>query len=303
MDDGSRGGTPLSSPFVRRLRLGAELRALRQRRGLTTEQLGGLFHQSRMKISRLENAQVRPDLVEVMDLLDLLGPTDDKRAEIISIAREAAGKGWWDAYGDAMGDRQRLYADIESGAATIREYFPTALPGNLQLPAYTQSLIEDDIAAGPISYVPERLIEARRRRQETVFRPDGPDYEVILDEVGLRRFSVPPKIMHDQLVHLVEESALRPKFVLKVFPIRTGRTSVPLPKSAFFLYSFSDPADPSVVIEEATAADHVRTRPDEFVKYVRRYEFVRSAALSEEESRGLLLEIANQILHEAGPHL
>ena len=55
----------MSSPFVRRLRLGAELRALRQRRGLTTEQLGGLFHQSRMKISRLENAQVRPDLVDV----------------------------------------------------------------------------------------------------------------------------------------------------------------------------------------------------------------------------------------------
>ncbi|WP_157963768.1 helix-turn-helix domain-containing protein [Actinocorallia populi] len=290
----------MSSPFVRRLRLGSELRALRLQRGLTTERLGALFLQSRMKISRLENAQVRPDLAEIMDLLDLLEAPDDKRAEIFQIAREGAAKGWWDAYGDTMGDRQRLYADIESGAATIREYFPTALPGNLQLPAYTQSLIEDDIAAGPISYLPERLVEARRRRQETVFRVGGPEYEVILDEVGLRRFSVPPAIMHDQLMHLVEQSALQPRLVLRVFPIRTGRTATPLPKSAFFLYSFPDPADPAVAIEEATAADHVRTRPDEVAKYTRRYESVRSAALSEEESRNLLNEIAHQILDEMG---
>ena len=101
-------------------------------------------------------------------------------------------------------------------------------------------------------------------------------------------------------MHLVEQSALRPRLVLRVFPIRTGRTATPLPKSAFFLYSFADPADPTVVIEEATAADHVLTHPDEVVKYARRYESVRSAALSEEESRNVLSEIAHQILDETG---
>jgi len=199
----------LASPFVRRLRLGAELRALRQQRGLTAERLGALLHQSRMKI-----------------------------------AREAAAKGWWDAYGDAMGDRQRLYADIESGAATIREYHPSTLSGNLQTPEYTWDLIENAMAGGSIGYVPEKVVQARLYKQEHAFRPSGPEYEVILDEVGLRRFTVRPEVMRDQLHRLVKEANRLPQLTLRVFPFRTGRTMTLLPKSTLFLYTFADPADP-----------------------------------------------------------
>lgn len=58
-----------------------------------------------------------------------------------------------------MGDRQRLYADIESGASTIREYQPGAIPGILQTPDYSWALIEHAKAEGPITYVPERLVK------------------------------------------------------------------------------------------------------------------------------------------------
>lgn len=291
----------MTSSFVRRRRLGVELRDLREARGLTTEQLGAMIHQSRMKITRLENAQVKPNLAEVMDLLEVLEVTGDQWQNMMKIAHEAARKGWWDRYGDAMGDRQRMYADIESGAATIREYHPTAMPGVLQIPAYTWALIKDAMAEGPISYVPERLVQARGERQKTVFRPEGPTYEVVMDEVGLRRFSVPTGVMYDQLLHLKRVSEKGGRISFRVFPLRTGRTVALLPKSAFFLYTFPDPADPPMAVEEATAADHVRTHPDEVAKYARRYESVRNAALSEEESRHLLSEIAKQIIEETGP--
>jgi transcriptional regulator with XRE-family HTH domain len=100
----------MTSPFVRRRRLAAELRTLREERGLTADKVSRLIHQSRMKISKLENAHIRPDLADVMKILDVLGVTGDKWHEIIRIARDAAEKGWWDSFGDAMGDRQRLYA-------------------------------------------------------------------------------------------------------------------------------------------------------------------------------------------------
>jgi hypothetical protein len=48
------------------------------------------------------------------------------------------------AYGDAMGSRQRVYADFESGAKTIREYCQTAMPGVLQTPDFTWALVELD---------------------------------------------------------------------------------------------------------------------------------------------------------------
>ena len=90
---------------------------------------------------------------------------------LVKIVRDAAERGWWNSYGDAMGDRQRLYADIEAGAKTIREYQPGAMPGLLQTPDYIWALIEHDRAEGPITYIPERLVEARLQRQRTVLRP------------------------------------------------------------------------------------------------------------------------------------
>jgi transcriptional regulator with XRE-family HTH domain len=101
---------------------------------MTSDRLACLIHQSRMKISKLENGHIRPDLAEVMKILDILGVAGEKWHEIVGIARDAAERGWWDSYGDAMGDRQRLYADVESGAKAIREYQPGAMPGILQTP-------------------------------------------------------------------------------------------------------------------------------------------------------------------------
>ena len=292
----------MTSPFVRRRRLAAELRALREERGLTADRLSKLIHQSRMKISKLENAHIRPDLAEVMKILDILEVTGDKWNEIVRIARDAAERGWWDSYGDTMGDRQRLYADIESGAKTIREYQPGAIPGILQTPDYTWALIGHAKAEGPINYLPERLVEARLQRQRTVLRPDGPEYEVILDEVGLRRFSVLPEVMRAQLHHVIKLAETEPRVTIRVFPLVTGMVASLMPRSQLILFSFPDPSDPPMTVAANVSADLVHTEPDEVARYLRRYQYVRNTALSEQDSRTLLSELADQIIDQVGPH-
>ncbi|TDC38730.1 XRE family transcriptional regulator, partial [Actinomadura sp. KC345] len=62
----------MPSPYVRRRRLAAEIRKLRESRGLTTDGLAQLMYYSRTKISRLENAQGRPDLAEIINMLNIL---------------------------------------------------------------------------------------------------------------------------------------------------------------------------------------------------------------------------------------
>ncbi|GAA0555367.1 helix-turn-helix domain-containing protein [Actinomadura livida] len=47
----------MPSPYVRRRQLAAEIRKLRESRGLTTDGLAQLMYYSRTKISRLENGQ------------------------------------------------------------------------------------------------------------------------------------------------------------------------------------------------------------------------------------------------------
>lgn len=293
----------MSSPFVRRRRLAAELRTIREQRGMTADQLACHIHQSRMKISKLENAHIRPDLAEVMKILDVLGVTGEKWHEIVKIARDAAERGWWDSYGDAMGDRQRLYADIESGAKTIREYQPGAMPGLLQTPDYTWALIEHAKAEGPITYIPERLVEARLQRQRTVLRPGGPEYEVILDEVGLRRFSVPPDVMHAQLHHVIKIAETQPRTTLRVFPFVTGTVRSLMPRSQLVLFTFPDPSDPPMAVVENVTADLFHARPDEIARHRHRYEYVRSGALSEVRSLSFLNDLADEISSDVGRHI
>lgn len=55
MPDGTAMVVAMISPYVRRLRLGAELRAMRVAAGLTHVQVGRKIGVSRVKVSRLEN--------------------------------------------------------------------------------------------------------------------------------------------------------------------------------------------------------------------------------------------------------
>src|SRR5581483_8663152 len=99
----------MPSPYVRRLRLAAEIRKLRESRDLTIDELARLVYQSRSKIIRLESGTLRADLYDLMNMLDHLEVADPQREKIIRLARDAGEKGWWDRYGNAMGPRQRLY--------------------------------------------------------------------------------------------------------------------------------------------------------------------------------------------------
>jgi len=93
---------------------------LRAEAGLTADQLGKRIGRSRADISRLENGHV-VDQADVISILDVLGVDGDRWTEVVTIAREAGEKGWWESH-KTMGDRQSLIANLEAGASSIREY-------------------------------------------------------------------------------------------------------------------------------------------------------------------------------------
>lgn len=290
----------MPSPFVRRQRLAAELRTLRERSGMTADELSKLVFRSRTTISKLENARCRPDLGDVSNILSALGVADDEFDEIFTIARQANARGWWDAYGDTMGSRQRLYADIESGAATIREYNQFTIPGVLQTPDFIRFIIEMAIAEGEIDFLPDRLMEARLHRQREFLSLDGPNYEVILDEVVVRRPAAPPRVMLGQLQSLIETATHHPHVTVLVLPLAADFTGRLLPKSAFFLFHFKDPADPPMAVVDTISADIVHTGEDEVARYKQRYGHLRQATLSGAASLGLLIDAADDLENRIG---
>src|SRR4029453_7399658 len=167
------------SPYVRRLRLAAELRSLRAEGGMTHEQLARKIGQSRAQISRLENGHV-VDQDDVMKILDALAVDDTRWTRIMTIAREAGERGWWES-NRAMGERQALYANLEAGAQTIREFQMTFIPGLLQTPELTRARSEaDSRAVGGVTFSADKAADGRLGRQRMARRRGGAALEGVL---------------------------------------------------------------------------------------------------------------------------
>jgi transcriptional regulator with XRE-family HTH domain len=281
------------SPYVRRLRLAAELRALRADAGLTHEQLAKRIGQSRAQISRLENGHV-VDQADIIQILDALGVDGDRWTQIITIAREAGERGWWES-NKAMGERQALFANLEAGAATIREFQMTFVPGLLQTPEFTRARVEADRLIGSVGYKPGKAVEARMGRQRMLRRPGGPEYEAIIDEVAVRRLAAPTEVVKKQLYQLAATVNGNPKITVRVLPMQAVIDSYCVPRSAFSLYDFADPGDPTVVTVDTVTDDLVLTDGDAVRRYEELYSRLRDAALPMQDSLEFLIQAANTL--------
>jgi transcriptional regulator with XRE-family HTH domain len=285
------------SPLVRRRRLAAELRKLREDAGLTAEQLAKRIGQSRMKISRLENGNGRPSVADVIKVLDALGVTGDPWHALRQMASDAAERGWWEDYGEHMGERQRVYADLEYGAVEVREYQNFVVPGLLQTPEYTRARAELARLQARLPDAPnlDRAVDAKIARQRVLRRPDGPTYEAILDEVVFRRAAAAPDVMRAQLKHLVHLAAEDGRIAVRVLPLSAFIPDYWLPRSPFSVYSYRDPGDPVVAAVDTEMADLVYTDPHEIAPYTELFDRLRCAALSIPDSIDFLAKAADQV--------
>lgn len=285
------------SPYVRRLRLGAEMRAMRGAAGLTAAQLGKRIGRSRADISRLENGHV-VDQADVMKILDVLGVHGDRWTQIMTIAREASEDGWWKSQ-KTMGNRQALYANLEAGATTIREYEQTFLPGLLQIPEFVRERTQADatLEAMTASTV-NGVLAGNAGRQRMFRRPGGPTLEVIIDEVAIRRLTAPPEVVKKQLYHLATAVNSDPKITLRVLPVDARVASFSVPRCTFWLYTYADPGDPSVVIIDTVTSDLVLSEPNDVAPYDQLYERLREASLPAADSLELLTVAAADLPNE-----
>lgn len=281
------------SPYVRRLRLGAELRELRGEAGLTHEQLAKRIGESRAQISRLENGHV-VDQAGVMKILDALGVGGERWTQVMTIAREAGERGWWEST-RGMGDRQALYANLEAGATVIREYQQTFLPGLLQVPEFVRARSGAEGALGPLTFTVDGVLAGNAGRQRMLRRPGAPSYEVIIDETAVRRLAAPPEVVKAQLYHLATTVNSDPRLSLRVLPIDARIAGFAVPRCTFSVYSYPDPGDPAVVAVDTVTSDLVLTEPDEVAPYQQLYTRLRDAALPATDSLDLLTTAAKTL--------
>ena len=245
-------GGPPAGPIVTRMLLGAQLRRLREAKGITRKDAGYAIRGSEAKISRLELGRVSFKERDVVDLLTLYDVTDEReRDEALSLMRNANAPGWWYRYNDLLPTWFQSYLGLEAAASLIRTYEVQFVPGLLQTEAYARAVI----LLGHRSARPEeieRRVNLRVERRRILNRPNPPEFWAVVDEGVLRRPIGGRAVMREQLKALIELTDL-PWVRLQVIPFLAGGHAAA--GGAFSILRFPEPDIQDVVyVEQLTSA-------------------------------------------------
>lgn len=274
-----------SGSVVRRMLLGAQLRRLREARGITREAAGYAIRASESKISRMELGRVSFKTRDVEDLLTLYGVTDEaERAALLSLVKEANLAGWWHSYSDVLPSWFPTYVGLEGAASLIRVYEVQFVHGLLQTEEYARAVVRRGMRDAGEADV-ERRVALRLERQKYLVSEHAPELHIVLDEAALRRPYGDREVMRGQLQHLIEMSE-RPNVRLQVMPFSFGGHSGE--SGAFTLLSFpeSDLAD-IVYVEQLTSALYL-DKPEDVAQYEKALTELQRDSPGPKESRDLL---------------
>jgi hypothetical protein len=254
------GAIDSGGSLVRRLQLGARLRALRLAKGVSREAAGWEIRASESKISRMELGRVSFKERDVLDLLKMYGVDDPgEHARLLALTKEANAPSWWHQYGDVLDSWFQNYLDLEQAAELIRTYEVQFVPGLLQTDAYARAVIKLGHGNASGSEI-DRRAELRMARKQLLERTDAPRLWAVLDEAVLRRPIGGYEVLREQISYLIEVGD-SPHVRLQVMPFDKGGHAAA--GGAFSILRFPHRELPDVVyIEHLTSGLYLDKRED-----------------------------------------
>ncbi|MFG1704465.1 helix-turn-helix domain-containing protein [Nonomuraea sp. M3C6] len=276
-----------TSPTVRRRRLAAELRRLRTERDMSMQLVAERMDMTAASLSRIETGRrgIRPRDLRI--LLDLYDVTETERETLLSLAREAQQKGWWQQYGNVLPSEYATLIGLEAEASTVRNYEQSLVPGLLQTEAYTRAIT----TAFRPSDSPEeidRLVAVRLKRQERLDE-SAFNLSAIISEAVIHQHVGTPAIRADQLRHLANANR-RPNVMIQVLPFRAGEHAALT--GSFSIVGFPAPSDMDIVyLENMTSAVYLE-EPSEVRRYESVFDYLKASALSPNDSASMLIEVS-----------
>ena len=276
---------------MRRRRLAAELRQLREAKGRSGESVAHALRWSPSKISRYERAKTGLRPREVERLLDYYGVNGARRAMLLALAEDASQKGWWEEYAESLPDDYQQFIGLEHEATSVAIWHVDVVAGLLQTEAYARHIIDSYDRVEPVapSQV-TRLVRVRMRRQQVLGR-SGLKISVVLDESVLLRRIGSDQTMYEQLQRLAKECD-RPSLTLQILPLDGVHTVI---GESFVLFGFE--ADGDAVLQDVVATEQMRSGfilEGERETHLHRVAFrtLTESALGPAESKQRILEMA-----------
>lgn len=280
----------VTGPLGPRRHIAAALRQLREDSQKLLADVAADLMISTSKLSRLENAQGKPQPRDIRDLIRYYGiegtPLAGKLQRWVLTAQRP---GWWTDFDDEVVGGLDAHLAYEADATVERIYTLPFAPALLQTKDYAKAIFRDMEHRSEDQI--RQLLEVRQLRQKALRHRDGLDplrLVAVTHESSLRQAIGSPRILSDQLDHLVEWSK-ESNVDLHVLPFSAGPVSTMTCMYAYFEYA--DDMEQDVVHIETHAGFWSIENPERVADYRKSHEALVKASLTREDSRALIRSI------------
>ncbi|MFJ1667147.1 helix-turn-helix domain-containing protein [Streptomyces bottropensis] len=169
-----------SEPTARQVRLGTELRRLREAAGLTTVQSAALLGANRVQISHIELGLIGVSEERLRRLASHYACTDTQFVDALVAMAADRSRGWWEEYRGLLPTPFLDLAELEHHAEFLREVAILYVPGMLQTEDYARSVFSSRVPELTDTEL-ELRVRHRLARQRSVI-----PYELVIHEAALR---------------------------------------------------------------------------------------------------------------------
>ncbi|WP_051468105.1 helix-turn-helix domain-containing protein [Actinomadura oligospora] len=171
------------------------------------------------------------------------------------------------------------YMQREASATKLYLFEQNVITGIFQTPEYAQALL----SIGRTQEEAEPLVAKRMARQQLLTRDRPPRIVVVFDEGAIRRMVGGREVMRQQYRRLIEIAKM-PNVTLHIIPREKGAHAGLA--GAFFILGFEK--GPDVVYTEGHVGGYMTEHRPVVQEYQVRYDLIRGAALSADETLKLL---------------
>lgn len=276
-------------PTTRRRQLGADLRRLRERKGLTLEEAGARVGISKATLSRYETKEGSVKWPAVDALCREYGTSDEERLALVELAKGAKIQGWWRSLADPIPESMNLMLTLEDEVVREDHYACMYIPGLLQTRAYAEAVHRASEMQCPEREV-QHMVDIRMKRQELLQRDEPPHIWCVIDEAAIRRGVGGRKVMHEQLQHLLAMAEL-PHITVQVLTFSTGAHAAAV--GSFAVLRGPTP-ELDVVYVDILGGGLFMEKPQELERYRLAFQYLSAQALDLESSARLIHRISEE---------
>lgn len=175
---------PRRQPTARQIRLGTELRKLREAAGLTAREAAALLGSNSVQMSQTESGIAGVSEDRVRRIAAHYACTDEELVSALVAMATDRTRGWWEEYRGLLHPSFLDLSELEYHSTYRRDLNFLHIPGLLQTDGYARALFSQRV---PVASPDDAELRVRHRmqRKSVITGPDPVAYHAVIHEAAL----------------------------------------------------------------------------------------------------------------------